>query len=580
MLQNRLQHFRHHLAHDNSLLHFSTLGIIAGISCGLIMLAFHWLLDSIQQLLLPNSQPDNFEALPTWAYFALPLISAMIIGFIMQRVSKEATRTGVPHVLDCLHSKHGHMPAPNLLIQFFIGAFALATGQSGGREGPAVHLGAGINSLIGQKLLLPNNSIRLLIGCGTAAAIAAAFNTPIAGVIFAMEVVMMEYTIIGFIPITLAAITATTIIHAADSAGKLFIIPNLEHIALSSLTELPYVVLLGLITGCCATLFIIILKLGLKQSSKPIFYRLTLAGLITGCCALIVPQVMGLGYDSLNSIMANDYAITLILALLAAKIIATAASCGLGLPIGLIGPNFLIGACIGAATGYLVSLVSPELSSQREFYILLGMGAMMGAVMNAPLAALMALLEVTGSTQVIFPGMLAITAATICHSAIFKQRSATQTVFRRLNTTLRTDPLSLALQRTGVASIMNRAVITSPQVISHVTAQSLLHDSQNQNCEVLVSHDREHGHQCYYWQEIKPLLEAAIANDEHEIDLLKIAPASEPVIQLHIQATLREALDLMNEKKMNGVFISGPRLEQGVLSRESINHHATMPQHT
>ena len=580
MLQTQLQNFRHHLAHENSLIHFSVLGIIAGISCGLIMLAFHWLLEDIQSLILPSGQQDDFESLPTWAYFVLPLASAFIIGLIMQLFAKDAARTGVPHVLHCLHSKHGHMPTKNLMVQFFLGAFALGTGQSGGREGPAVHLGAGINSLIGQKLLLPNNSIRLLIGCGTAAAIAAAFNTPIAGVIFAMEVVMMEYTIIGFIPIMLSAISATTLIHYLGTPESLFRIPYVNQAAMTSLAELPYIGLLGLATGCAAALFIIILKLGLRQSGRPLVIRMTLAGLITGSCAIAVPEVLGIGYDSLNAIMANDYTLTVIMALLAAKIIATAASCGLGVPIGLIGPNLLIGACLGAVAGYFLEYYFPELGAQRGFYILLGMGAMMAAVMNAPLAALMALVELTHNTNVIFPGMLAIIVANLSHATLFKQRSATQTVFRRMNTTLRTDPLSLALQRTSVASIMNRAILTTPQIISDITAKSLLADSLNNEPNMIVSNDREHGHHCYLWCEIKPLLEAAFANHEKEIDLLKIAPASEVAEPLHIQATLREALDIMNEKKINCVYITGPRLEVGLLDREAITRQASTPQYT
>ncbi|MCR8924395.1 chloride channel protein [Dasania sp. GY-MA-18] len=578
MLQNQLQHFRHHLAHDNSLLHFSTLGIIAGINCGLIMLAFHALLRFIESQILPGGVADNFEALPVWAYFALPACSGLIIGATIQLFAKHAARTGVPHVLHCLHSKHGHMPLKNMLVQFFMGAFALATGQSGGREGPAVHLGAGINSLLGQKLLLPNNSIRLLIGCGTAAAIAAAFNTPIAGVIFAMEVVMMEYTIVGFIPITLAAISATTVMRALTDTEKLFSIPHIEQIALSSLAELPYVVLLGLLAGCCSAAFIVILKQGLKLSDRPMLVRGLLAGVITGCCALLVPEVLGIGYDSLNAVLASEYTLAIILALLAAKILATAASCGLGLPIGLIGPNLLIGACLGGAVGIGVESLYPELSMQRGFYVLLGMGAVMGAVMNAPLAALMALLELTGNTHIIFPGMLAITVATISHSAVFKQRSATQTVFRRLNTLLRTDPLSLALQRTSVAGIMERRILTSPQLISAISAQSLLDDAERQQCVGLITNSREEGINYYQWQDIKPLLEAAIANQETEIDIYKIAPAFEPAAALHSQATLREALDLMNEQDVNCVHITGPRLVEGLLTRKAINRHASMPQ--
>ncbi|WP_339673597.1 chloride channel protein [Dasania marina] len=578
MLQNQLQHFRHHLAHDNSLLHFSLLGVVAGINCGLIMLAFHALLAFIQEQILPGSEADNFEALPLWAYFALPASSGLIIGIVMRLFAKHNSRTGVPHVLHCLHSKHGHMPVKNMLVQFFMGAFALATGQSGGREGPAVHLGAGVNSLMGQKLLFPNNSIRMLIGCGTAAAIAAAFNTPIAGVIFAMEVVMMEYTIVGFIPITLAAISATAVMRAMSDSEKLFAIPNIEQIAMSSLAELPFVAVVGLLAACCSALFIVILKLGLKQSDRPVIARCLLAGVITGSCALLVPEVLGIGYDSLNAVLANQYTLGIILALLAAKVLATAASCGLGLPIGLIGPNLLIGACLGGAVGIVVESLFPGLNSQRGFYVLLGMGAVMGAVMNAPLAALMALLELTENTNIIFPGMLAITVATIGHSAIFKQRSATQTVFRRLNTLLRTDPLSLALQRTSVAGIMERQVLSTPQVISAISAQVLLDDAARQHCVTLVSISREQGINCYPWQDIKPLLEAAIANQETEIDLYKIAPAFEAASPLHIQATLREALDLMNEHDINYVHITGPRLIQGALSRKAINHHASMPQ--
>lgn len=579
MLQNKLHHFRQQLANNSSLLHFSVLGIMAGICCGLIMEAFHYLLELPQQLILPGGQIDNFEALPKWAHFALPLTSAIIIGLVMQRYAKNALRTGVPHVVHCLHSKNGRMPGRNLIVQFFIGAFALATGQSGGREGPAIHLGAGINSVIGQKLLLPNNSLRLLIGCGAAAAIAAAFNTPIAGVIFAMEVVMMEYTIAGFIPIILAAITATTVMRAIGGTDKLFLFPDIDTIAMSSLAELPYIVLLGLVVGGCAALFMMILKLGLRQAEKPIALRATLAGLITGCCALAIPEVLGIGYDSLNAILANEYAPSIIIALLIAKLIATACSVGLGLPIGLIGPNLLIGACIGGAMGILAESLFPELQPQRAFYVLIGMGAMMGAVMNAPLAALMTLIELTGNTNVIFPGMLAITVATLTHSELFKQRSATQTVFHYLKTHLRTDPMSLALQRTSVTGIMEHKIISSPQIISAVTAQALIADAKEINCIGLVCNSREQGRHYLYWQDMEPLLQASLDNHDSEIDLLAMAPSPERVESLHVQATLREAMDIMDEKDINYVYISGPRLEHGILSRKAINNHASMPQH-
>ena len=420
---------RHRLADANSLLPLSLLGVVSGFSCALVILLFRYLIDTPATIWLPDHSPENFEALPRWMHFALPLAGAIIIGVFLSRMKPENARTGIVHVITRLHLDHGHLPLKNALVQFFGGAFAIATGQSGGREGPAIHLGAAANSLLGQKLMLPNNSIRLLVGCGIAAAIAASFNTPIAGVIFAMEVVMMEYTVGGFIPVMLAAITGTTMTRAVYGSAMLFSIPP---IAMSSLWEIPFIALLGFVVGCCAALFMTVLKTALRYADKPVLPRLALAGFITGCCALVAPQVMGIGYDSLNAALANELSITLLLTLIFAKIIATAASNGLGMPIGIIGPNLLIGACIGSAMGDLGAELFPELASNHSFYVLLGMGAMMGAVLNAPLAALMALLEFSSNTAMIFPGMLVITIATLTNSELFNQRSAHQTVFQHI----------------------------------------------------------------------------------------------------------------------------------------------------
>ena len=137
--------------------------------------------------------------------------------------------TGIVHVISCMHSHYSVLPLRNALVQFIGGAFALATGQSGGREGPGVHLGGAANSLLGQWLDLPNNSLRVLIACGTAGGIAAAFQTPLAGVIFAMEVIVAEYTVVGFIPVILAAVSASAVSHFFSGSSILPALPELEH---------------------------------------------------------------------------------------------------------------------------------------------------------------------------------------------------------------------------------------------------------------------------------------------------------------------------------------------------------------
>ncbi len=576
-MQKQLRHFRHRLADANSLLHLSALGVLSGLCSALVMLAFRFAIETPSALWLPGNNPENFEALPSWLHFSLPLGGALLIGLALKSMASQDIRTGVPHVITHLHNHHGHMPIKNALVQFFAGAVAIATGQSGGREGPAIHLGAAANSLLGQKLLLPNNSIRALVGCGTAAAIAASFNTPIAGVIFAMEVIMMEYTVAGFIPVMLAAITGTAVTRAVHGSEMLFTIPVIET---ASLLELPFVALLGLITGTCAALFIGILKAALRLSDQPILNRLLLAGFITACCALLVPDVMGIGYDSLNAALANQLSITLLLALIASKILATAASTGLGMPIGLIGPNLLIGACIGSALGSLGAELFPELAFNHSFYVLLGMGAMMGAVLNAPLAALMALLELSNNSAMIFPGMLAITIATLTHSEIFKQRSAHQTILTHLKQAIATDPLSLALQRTSVASIMQRNITTAAEHVSREEARQLIAKA----CDsYIIGSDSSKNLRLIRQQDLMNALEKALADvDNVAISLLDIVPQSHPLAELHIQATLREALTIMDKHQVDSLYvsgyISGPYPDNGIVSRSDIEHFYHRPQ--
>lgn len=572
-----LHTFRLRLADPSSQLQLAVLGVLSGFSCAVVVLCFRFLIDYPASLWMPDGLPDNFEALPLWAKLGLPLAGALVIGLVMSRMAVADTRVGIAHVITRLHAGHGHLQVKNAVLQFFGGAFAIITGQSGGREGPAIHLGAAVSSIIGQRLQLPNNSIRLLVGCGTAASIAASFNTPIAGVIFAMEVVMLEYTVSGFIPIMLAAITGTIMTRAVYGTDSLFLIPSIH---MTSLWEVPYIAFLGLVAGCFGALFLVILKVGLHFSDKPAWLRCSAAGLVTGCLALVVPQVMGIGYDSLNAALADQLPLLLLAGLIVAKIVATALSAGLGLPIGLIGPNLLIGACLGSAMGGLGSLAFPELASGHSFYVLLGMGAMMGAVLNAPLAALMALLELSNNTAMIFPGMLAITVATLTTREVFHQHSAHQTVLDHLKQLLPTDPVSLALQRTGVGSMMQRSVASTHARISPDEVRTLLAD--NRRWYVIDPGDNARL-QLINREELHPKMEAALVDaGEHPIDLLELAENSQTIAELHIRATLREALNLMDINKVDALYISGylygTELDKGVVTREDIERYTSTPQ--
>lgn len=577
MIHTWLNSFRLRLANNDSLIHFSVLGVLAGLSTAIVSLAFRFLIEWPPSLWLPNQDPEGFESLPRWMYFALPFGGAIIMGLVFKHLNKSTLRTGVPHVITHLHAHDGHLPIKNAMVQFFAGAFAIGTGQSAGREGPAIHLGAAASSFLGQKLVLPNNSIRVLVGCGTAAAIAASFNTPIAGVIFAMEVVMMEYSIAGFTPVILATITATTVTRAVYGAEATFIVPTVQ---MTSLWELPYIALLGLLIGGCAAMFIIVIKMGLRLSEQPILHKMALAGFVTGCCALMAPQIMGTGYDSVNAILSGDIALGIMAAMIGTKLIASALSSGLGMPIGLIGPCLLIGACMGGVMAALGSTMFPELATDGSFYVMLGMGAMMGAVLNAPLAALMTLLELTQNSTIIFPGMLAITIASITNSEVFKQRSAHQTVIQSLKLLLPTDPNSLALQRTSVATLMERNIHAADAHLSKEEAALLL--KKPYQAFVITDREADEMH-LIYRADLAPYLEQALNKEDNEqLPLLKLCNQSQPITPLHIQATLREALYTMNKHSTEAVYItgyiSGRFPDYGIVTRKDIERHNSTPQ--
>lgn len=577
MQQRWLKNLHIGLANGQSLLHFAAVGVLAGVWCALVVLLFRFMVEWPGGLWLPGNDSENFEDLPRWLHFCLPLGGAMLIGAVFSTMKAKDTQVGIVHVITTLHTNNGHMPLKNALVQLFGGALALLTGQSGGREGPSIHLGAATNSLLGQYFLFPNNSIRVLVGCGTAGAIAAAFNTPIAGVILAMEVVMMEYTIIGFTPVILAAVTATAITQIFYGNDPLLILPSVE---MSSLWELPFIVLVGFVVGLAAGLFIHVMKIGLRQQHRPFWLRATLAGLVTGLCALAAPQVLGIGYDTLNDAVSGNIGLGLLLVIVIAKLLATALSVGLGLPIGLIGPSLLIGACLGGAMGILGESILPDYATNRSFYVMLGMGAMMGAVLNAPLAALMALLELSQNSNIIFPAMLAITIANITNSELCRQKSAHQTALDFLKQKLRTDPLSLSLQRTSVANIMDRKLSTTRQHVDREETRQLL----NQACNWFVVEKNGGELRLLGSQQLHSALAGALIDQETDkFDLLDLVQDHRMVVELHMQATLREAQDLLDEYNADAIYVSGfvassPYPDSGILTRADIRHYTETPQ--
>jgi H+/Cl- antiporter ClcA len=477
--------------------------------------------------------------------------------------------TGIVHVISRMHSHYGALPLRNALLQFGAGAFALGTGQSGGREGPGVHLGAAINSLLGQALALPSKSLRTLIACGTAGGIAAAFNTPLAGVIFAMEVIVAEYTVAGFIPVLLAAVAASAVSRSLSGGdGALLGIPMVE---LNSLWEMPYILLLGFACGAAAALFVRVLRFTAQYSHWPVATRFALAGCFTGAIALAMPEVLGLGYDSLGRILDNQLLLGTLLLLALCKILTTAVSCGAGLPVGLIGPSLLIGACIGGAVGSTAHLLQPGLASDLPLYIAIGMAAAMAATLNAPLAAMLAVIELTHSIDIAMPAMLAIVAACLTNTGILQQRSAYAQILLQLQRVVPGDPLTRLLHNTDVTATMDVRVVRVPILLAKGDLVPLL-----ESIPVWCLVERE-GEDLYLVRgdELIPWLQQALAASE-SADLTGAAIRRWSIAPVPLQASLRQAMDTLRASTAEAVCVyersraTGKQILHGVVTRDSI----------
>jgi H+/Cl- antiporter ClcA len=541
-----LEKLRLKLAGAKALPFLVLLGILCGLLAGAVIIALRLLIESLQAGFLPGADPENYEALSLWLRFMLPFAGALLIGVLFHWLYKVPVQVGVVHVMERLAYHQGNLPVRNFVAQFIGAAISIVAGHSVGREGPGVHLGAASGSFIGQWLKLPNNTLRILVACGASASIAASFNTPIAGVIFAMEVIVMEYTIAGFAPVILSAVSAALLSQTVFGKQAVFSVPLLH---LSSLSDLLFLLVMGVAIGALAALFIWIMRWTTKMSQKISFInRMLLAGAVTGTGALWVPQIMSIGYDTVNAAILGELGVGLLIAIVAVKLLATTVSLGLGLPAGLIGPTVVIGAAAGGIMGGIAYAIMPNDVASAGFYAMLGMAAMMGATLQAPLAALMALLELTVNTNIIMPGMLVVIVAGLTSSHLFRQESVFLMLMKERGLDFRSNPVAQALRRIGVASIMTRSFVRTPNLLRLNAARELLQkepewlviEKDNVPAAIMPSAD---------------LAQFLGMSQQEEIDLLQIPGQRYDSVAIGIRDTLQLALESMDEQDLDVLYV-------------------------
>ncbi len=561
-----LHNFRIRLARPEALPELTLLGLITGILAGGLLIVFRELIVFFNHhTFLPGD--EGFGSLEPFIRFLLPIVGAVVIILLIGMAPPNRRSFGITHVIDYLNCHRGRLPLVNLIVQFMGALVALLSGFSIGREGPAVHMGAGAGSILGQKLKLPDNTLRALAGCGSAAAISASFNTPMAGVIFAMEVIMREYSLGSFIPVMTASVAAALMSQMMYGPEPAFIVPAIPMV---SLTELGVVVLAACFIGLLAAIFI---KLNLWVSLKrqgSFVGPIMLAGLLMGISGVIVPEVMGIGYETINAILEGQvFDISFLLGLVFVKLCITAVVIGLGIPGGVIGPSLFIGAAAGAMLGIIGAryLHTPDIST--VYHALIGMVAMMAAVLQAPLAALVTVLEMTKNPHIIMPAMLAIIIACLISSQVFKQHGLFVMQLKCNGQVPDKSPLEEALSKMGVAGVMNTAIQVSNCYMTKKHFQEQIVEVADW---VVFDHNSEGELSLVNTVAINEAF-SLLSNNGSMLDLATI-PEAIRIKGISIQASLDDAIKAMDLHSVDALYIETDwkqnHMISGVVTRQDI----------
>ncbi|WP_261922743.1 chloride channel protein [Shewanella sp. NFH-SH190041] len=512
----------------------------------LLRLCIDWL-DSITHISVMD-----FSGLITDWRILLPIIGAVLIRLTIAVGSQRYKRMGIAYVIHKFNTNYGKLPLVTVPAQFFQALFALACNFSVGREGPAIHLGAATASALAQRCNLPNNSIRIMCASGIAAGIAAVFNSPFAAVIFVFEVIIRDYRIHYFIPVMLAAICGA--ISSQLVFGNVHEFGQIQAVHMP-VDQYPLLTLVAIVLGVCAAGFnTLLIHVTALAAKVPLTSKILLAGVITAAIGLYFPQALGTGERAIDLAIHSQPSINFLVVLLLAKVMATVAAIGLGIPGGLIGPLYGIGALIGTIMALLSVELFPDLSPYIGLYTVIGMTAMMGVCLSAPMAALVALLELTNNAAIILPSMFVTTVAFFIAYRLLNSESIFLRQLDLMGLGYHNPMINKGLQTLGVRALLNKDFAV-------MTAMDLANNRVPKHSYLLVKNTASVAAQSL--EEQLPNLPEALAAETQvgQYNLVHLSPhpeqqySLEPMIGLCDTASLNDAYQVLKLQHRGQVYI-------------------------
>jgi CIC family chloride channel protein len=546
----------------------AVLAVIVGLAAGFGAVGFRHLINFFQTLAY-GGENDLLELvvnLPWYYRVAVPAIGGLIVGPLVYFFAREAKGHGVPEVMEAVALRGGVIRKRVVVVKSLASAISISTGGSVGREGPIVQIGSAIGSVLGQFMRVSADRMRTLVGCGAAAGIAATFNAPIAGSMFALEVVLGDFGLATFSPIVISSVVATAISRAFLGDIAAFIVPAYE---LVSAWELPMYLILGIFCAAVGVTFTKTLYRieDIFDAIKiPEYLKGIIGGLMLGAASLMFPQILGVGYGAIDMALMQKMAWWLLLVLVVIKILATSVTIGSGGSGGIFAPSLFLGAMAGGFFGAVVHQLFPGITASPGAYSIVGMGAVVSATTHGPLAAILILFEMTGDYKIILPLMLACIIATVASGQFLRDSIYTLKLARR-GVDIKEGKEVNVLKSMFVKDVMNTNVETMPEALPLEKMTEKISKSKFNSFPVLNAQNELSGilsfndyNEAIFDEHLKGLL---VARDLATTDLVTISMDENLWTALEkISAKDFAVLPVVSAKKPNKL--------EGVISRRDI----------
>ncbi len=406
---------------------------ILGFLGGLAAVAFRKLIEFVNLIAWGEGPVTiaHLSALPAWWKILVPAAGGLIVGLIIYRFAREAKGHGVPEVMEAV-ALHGGRIRPRVVIaKMFASGICIGSGGSVGREGPIVQIGSALGSTIGQWLKIDPSRLRTLVACGAAAGIAGTFNAPVAGALFALEIILGDFGVIYFSPIVVSSVAATVVSRHFLGDFPAFNVPAHSLVHASELLAYSGLGVLAALAALAFTNILYVFEDAFDRLRVTPPLRTAIGGAIIGLMGLFVPQIFGVGYEVIEGALRGGLVWHFMLALVLLKILAVSVTIGSGGSGGIFAPSLFIGAMLGGSVGTVIHSFWPTATAGAGAYALVGMGAVVAAATRAPITAILIIFELTGDYKIMLPLMISSIIATMLATRLQQPSIYTLKLLRR-----------------------------------------------------------------------------------------------------------------------------------------------------